>query len=180
MHLFFVWFDYVSIEFWKINFLFKEINLGLFLFFILQYKEVLGKGAFKKVYPEIFWIFVIVHIYLTLFFMKVQLFMGVHGVSVLDLYDLELRYRAFDELEGIEVAWNQVKVSDLLRNAEDLERLYSEVHLLKTLKHKNIIKFYNSWIDTKHENINFITEIFTSGTLRQWVQIIFYKKIKTV
>ncbi|KAK7302147.1 hypothetical protein RJT34_13028 [Clitoria ternatea] len=77
-------------------------------------------------------------------------------------------YRAFDELEGIEVAWNQVKVLDLLRNSVDLERLYSEVHLLKTLKHKNIIKFYNSWVDTKNENINFITEIFTSGTLRQY------------
>ncbi|XP_059441359.1 probable serine/threonine-protein kinase WNK3 isoform X2 [Corylus avellana] len=91
-----------------------------------RYKEVLGKGAFKKV------------------------------------------YRGFDELEGIEVAWNQVKVSDLLRNSEGLERLYSEVHLLKTLKHKNIIKFYNSWVDTKTESINFITEIFTSGTLRQY------------
>ncbi|KAG8652608.1 hypothetical protein MANES_06G111100v8 [Manihot esculenta] len=91
-----------------------------------RYKEILGRGAFKKV------------------------------------------YRAFDELEGIEVAWNQVKVADLLRNAVDLERLYSEVHLLKTLKHKNIIKFYNSWVDTKNENINFITEIFTSGTLRQY------------
>ncbi|TYJ20446.1 hypothetical protein E1A91_A09G265100v1, partial [Gossypium mustelinum] len=77
-------------------------------------------------------------------------------------------YRAFDELEGIEVAWNQVKITDLLRNSEDLERLYSEVHLLKTLKHKNTIKFYNSWVDTKNEHINFITEIFTSGTLRQY------------
>ncbi|GAA0156908.1 non-receptor serine/threonine protein kinase [Lithospermum erythrorhizon] len=77
-------------------------------------------------------------------------------------------YRAFDEFEGIEVAWNQVKVADLLRNSVDLERLYSEVHLLKTLKHKNIIKFYNSWIDAKNENINFITEVFTSGNLRQY------------
>ncbi|CAO2819020.1 unnamed protein product [Amaranthus hypochondriacus] len=91
-----------------------------------RYKEVLGKGAFKKV------------------------------------------YRAFDELEGIEVAWNQVKVSEVVRNADDLERLYSEVHLLKTLKHKNIIKFYSSWVDTKKENINFITEIFTSGNLSQY------------
>ncbi|KAK6148293.1 hypothetical protein DH2020_019205 [Rehmannia glutinosa] len=74
----------------------------------------------------------------------------------------------FDEWEGIEVAWNQVKVADLLRNSVDLERLYSEVHLLKTLKHKNIIKFYNSWVDTKNEHINFITEIFTSGNLRQY------------
>lgn len=77
-------------------------------------------------------------------------------------------YRAFDELEGMEVAWNQVKVQDVLQRSEDLERLYSEVHLLKTLKHKNIIKFYNSWVDTKNDNINFITEIFTSGTLRQY------------
>eukprot|EP01018_Ginkgo_biloba_P025529 Gb_22252 [translate_table: standard] len=77
-------------------------------------------------------------------------------------------YRAFDELEGMEVAWNQVKVQDVLQSPEDLERLYSEVHLLKTLKHKNIIKFYNSWVDTKNDNINFITEIFTSGTLRQY------------
>lgn len=87
-------------------------------------------------------------------------------LCVLD-QDVVYRYRAFDELEGIEVAWNQIKVTDVLRNSEDLERLYSEVHLLKTLKHKNIIKFYNSWVDTKNENINFITEIFTSGTLRQ-------------
>lgn len=67
------------------------------------------------------------------------------------------------------MAWNQVKVADLLRNSVDLDRLYSEVHLLKTLKHKNIIKFYNSWVDSKNENINFITEIFTSGNLRQYV-----------
>ncbi|XP_072970454.1 probable serine/threonine-protein kinase WNK2 isoform X1 [Typha angustifolia] len=77
-------------------------------------------------------------------------------------------YKAFDELEGIEVAWNQVKMADVLRNVEDLERLKSEVHLLKTLKHKNIIKFYNSWVDNKNDNINFITEVFTSGTLRQY------------
>ncbi|EFJ12036.1 hypothetical protein SELMODRAFT_11342, partial [Selaginella moellendorffii] len=77
-------------------------------------------------------------------------------------------YRAFDEVDGIEVAWNQVKVEDVLQSPEDLERLYSEVHLLKSLKHKNIIKLYNSWVDTKTKNVNFITEIFTSGTLRQY------------
>lgn len=60
-------------------------------------------------------------------------------------------------------------MGDLLRNNDDLERLRSEVRLLKTLKHKNIIKFYNSWLDKKNNNINFITEVFTSGTLRQFV-----------
>ncbi|KAF8388059.1 hypothetical protein HHK36_026725 [Tetracentron sinense] len=79
-------------------------------------------------------------------------------------------YRAFDEYEGIEVAWNQVKLYDFLRSPEDLERLYCEIHLLKTLKHKNIMKFYTSWVDTAKRNINFVTEMFTSGTLRQYRQ----------
>jgi WNK lysine deficient protein kinase len=77
-------------------------------------------------------------------------------------------YRAFDEYEGIEVAWNQVKLYDFLQSPEDLERLYCEIHLLKTLKHKNIMKFYTSWVDTANRNINFVTELFTSGTLRQY------------
>ncbi|XP_057476945.1 probable serine/threonine-protein kinase WNK9 isoform X1 [Actinidia eriantha] len=79
-------------------------------------------------------------------------------------------YRAFDEYEGIEVAWNQVKLYDFLRRPEDLERLYCEIHLLKTLKHTNIMKFYTSWVDTANRNINFVTEMFTSGTLRQYRQ----------
>jgi WNK lysine deficient protein kinase len=77
------------------------------------------------------------------------------------------RYKAFDEYEGIEVAWNQVKLYDFLQSPEDLERLYCEIHLLKTLKHQNIMKFYTSWVDTANRNINFVTEMFTSGTLRQ-------------
>ncbi|KAK1394498.1 Serine/threonine-protein kinase WNK1-like [Heracleum sosnowskyi] len=79
-------------------------------------------------------------------------------------------YRAFDEYEGIEVAWNQVKHFDFLQSPEDLERLYCKIHLLKTLKHSNIMKFYTSWVDPSNRNINFVTEIFTSGTLRQYRQ----------
>ncbi|GFP83848.1 serine/threonine-protein kinase wnk1 [Phtheirospermum japonicum] len=78
------------------------------------------------------------------------------------------RYRAFDEYEGIEVAWNQVKLYDFLQSPEDMERLYCEIHLLKTLKHNNIMKFCTSWVDTANRNINFVTEMFTSGTLRQY------------
>ncbi|CAA7405316.1 unnamed protein product [Spirodela intermedia] len=77
-------------------------------------------------------------------------------------------YKAFDELDGIEVAWNLVKIDDVLQSPEDLERLYSEVHLLKLLKHENIIKFYTSWIDEQNKTINIITELFTSGSLRQY------------
>ncbi|KAI4328943.1 hypothetical protein L6164_021255 [Bauhinia variegata] len=77
-------------------------------------------------------------------------------------------YRAFDAVDGIEVAWNQVRIDELFQSAEDLEKLYSEVHLLKTLKHENIIKFFNSWIDDKQKTVNMITELFVSGSLRQY------------
>ncbi|KAF6154888.1 hypothetical protein GIB67_018325 [Kingdonia uniflora] len=91
-----------------------------------QYKDVLGKGAFKTV------------------------------------------YKAFDEVKGIEVAWSQVRIDKVLRSKGDLGMLYSEVHLLKHLNHKNIIKYYNSWIDDQNKTVNIITELFTSGNLRQY------------
>nr|XP_023870679.1 probable serine/threonine-protein kinase WNK7 [Quercus suber]POE88495.1 putative serine/threonine-protein kinase wnk4 [Quercus suber] len=77
-------------------------------------------------------------------------------------------FKAFDEVDGIEVAWNQVRIDDVLQSPEDLEKLYSEVHLLKSLKHDNIIKFCNSWVDDKKKTVNMITELFTSGNLRQY------------
>ncbi|KAK9713591.1 hypothetical protein RND81_06G037800 [Saponaria officinalis] len=79
-------------------------------------------------------------------------------------------YKAFDEVDGIEVAWNRVKIDDVLQSSEGLEKLYSEVHLLKSLKHENIIKLYDSWVDDKKKTVNMITELFTSGNLRQYRQ----------
>ncbi|CAK9142706.1 unnamed protein product [Ilex paraguariensis] len=84
-------------------------------------------------------------------------------------------YRAIDEVLGMEVAWSQVKLHDLLRSPEDLQRLYSEVHLLSTLNHDSIMWFYTSWIDVDQRTFNFITEMFTSGTLREYRKK--YKKV---
>nr|GMC76342.1 probable serine/threonine-protein kinase WNK4 isoform X2 [Ipomoea batatas] len=75
-------------------------------------------------------------------------------------------YKAIDMVVGMEVAWSQIKLNDLLHSPDDLQRLYSEVHLLSTLNHDSIIKFYTSWIDVQNTTFNFITEMFTSGTLR--------------
>lgn len=77
-------------------------------------------------------------------------------------------YKAFDESEGLEVAWNQVKVNDLVSSPAERERLFAEIRVLKQLKHKNIMSFYDSWLDQKNMTVNFITELFTSGTLRQY------------
>ncbi|CAL5195924.1 unnamed protein product [Lathyrus oleraceus] len=89
-------------------------------------------------------------------------------------------YRAFDEVDGIEVAWNQVRIDGLLHSVDDLAKLYSEVHILKALKHENIIKFYDSWIDDKQKTVNMITELFTSGNLRQYRKKHKYVEMKAI
>ncbi|KAI9108713.1 hypothetical protein K1719_020360 [Acacia pycnantha] len=77
-------------------------------------------------------------------------------------------YKALDEVSGLEVAWNQIQIDEVLQSPDDLERLYSEVNLLKSLKNDNIVKFYNSWIDNKNKTVNIITELFCSGSLKQY------------
>ncbi|CAA0385741.1 unnamed protein product [Arabidopsis thaliana] len=77
-------------------------------------------------------------------------------------------YKAFDQVLGMEVAWNQVKLNEVFRSPEPLQRLYSEVHLLKNLNHESIIRYCTSWIDVNRRTFNFITELFTSGTLREY------------
>ncbi|KAF5184306.1 Serine/threonine-protein kinase WNK1 [Thalictrum thalictroides] len=77
-------------------------------------------------------------------------------------------YRAFDQEEGIEVAWNQIKLRGFADNEVMLDRLFAEVGLLRSLNNDNIISFYNWWTDDKHNTLNFITEVCTSGSLRDY------------
>ncbi|KAL3536607.1 hypothetical protein ACH5RR_005068 [Cinchona calisaya] len=77
-------------------------------------------------------------------------------------------YRAFDEVAGMEVAWNQVKLNQVFRSPQELQRLYSEVHLLQNLDHHSIMRFHSYWVDVHRRTFNFITELFTSGTLREY------------
>ena len=77
-------------------------------------------------------------------------------------------YRAFDQEEGIEVAWNQVKLRNFCEDPPTIDRLNSEVRLLRTLKNKNIIALYSVWRDKRQNTLNFITEVCTSGNLREY------------
>ncbi|KAL7103379.1 hypothetical protein ACP275_08G175500 [Erythranthe tilingii] len=77
-------------------------------------------------------------------------------------------YRAFDQEEGIEVAWNQVKLRNFSDDEAMINRLYSEVRLLGSLQNKNIIALYSVWRDENKDTLNFITEVCTSGNLREY------------
>ena len=93
----------------------------------MQYREILGRGAFKTV------------------------------------------YKAFNEEEGIEVAWNQVRVNEIVTTQEQKDRLMKEIEMLKRMSHQCIITLYESWVDEENMTVNFITELFTAGSLRQCV-----------
>ncbi|XP_058745033.1 probable serine/threonine-protein kinase WNK11 [Vicia villosa] len=77
-------------------------------------------------------------------------------------------YRGFDQEEGIEVAWNQVKLRNFCEEPDMVKRLYGEVRLLKNLTNENIIELYSVWTDDEHGTLNFITEVCTSGNLREY------------
>lgn len=78
---------------------------------------------------------------------------------------------------GAEVAWNQIRMNELVSTKEDRDRLFAEIRVLKQLKHKNIMTFHDSWLEKQGYTVNFITELFTSGTLRQYASILSTSKI---
>ncbi|EYU42745.1 hypothetical protein ABFS82_13G002300 [Erythranthe guttata] len=77
-------------------------------------------------------------------------------------------YRAFDQREGTDVAWNQVRLRNFSSDPTVIIRLRSEIELLKTLDNENIIVMYHFWKDVEHNTFNFITEACASGNLRDY------------
>nr|CAB3490982.1 unnamed protein product [Digitaria exilis] len=79
-------------------------------------------------------------------------------------------YKGFDAVDGIEVAWAKVEItSRIMGSPKELQRLKTEIQLLRSLQHKHILMLYTSWVDNKKRTVNIITELFTSGNLRQYV-----------
>lgn len=75
----------------------------------------------------------------------------------------KLVYKGLDRDEGYEVAWNCFQHAS---HKEYLE-LSSEIEILKKVRHPNIIAFHDCWY-VNGESI-FITELMTSGTLREFI-----------
>ncbi|KAI8912562.1 kinase-like domain-containing protein, partial [Gorgonomyces haynaldii] len=78
-------------------------------------------------------------------------------------------YKAFDQEEGIEVAWNQLRVDHFQQ--KDISQIASEIEILREISNDNIINLQHSWISTKNgkKQICFITELMTSGTLKSYI-----------
>ena len=80
-------------------------------------------------------------------------------------------YKGFDQEEGVEIAWNQLKVANLSKR--DLNKIISEIQILQSLENENIINCTHYWAgktNDGHDEIVFITELMTSGTLKSYIR----------
>merc|ERR1711991_940573 len=60
-------------------------------------------------------------------------------------------YLGFDRTKGFEVAWNEIRLNQ--SGDIDWEKLWSEVRLLKSLNHANIIECIGGWVDKVNKKV---------------------------
>lgn len=75
-------------------------------------------------------------------------------------------YKAYDEKQGIDVAWSKINASDNNLMPEQVQDVVTEWSKGLGIDHPNIIRCYLCYEDDG--TINLITEYFTSGNLRDY------------
>ncbi|KAI8374643.1 kinase-like domain-containing protein [Radiomyces spectabilis] len=75
-------------------------------------------------------------------------------------------HKAIDRDEGYEVAWNVLQIGE----RDDDKDMGHEIEILKSVRHPNIIAFHDAWIGESQTEFVFVTELMTSGTLREYIR----------
>lgn len=75
-------------------------------------------------------------------------------------------FKGQDVNNGNLVAWNEVNIKAY--GQRERKRIMNEVMLLRTLLHPNLISFYGGWVNKEAEKVVFITELMSSGTLKEF------------
>eukprot|EP00879_Flechtneria_rotunda_P000685 GHRR01000802.1.p1 GENE.GHRR01000802.1~~GHRR01000802.1.p1 ORF type:complete len:419 (+),score=136.04 GHRR01000802.1:1609-2865(+) len=89
-------------------------------------------------------------------------------------------YKAFDTQIGIDVAWSKIAAEPHHLSDEQLQQIVAEMTKGLDLEHPNIIKCFECWEDQQLHCINLITELFTSGNLRQYRNLHKHLDLKAV
>jgi WNK lysine deficient protein kinase len=75
-------------------------------------------------------------------------------------------FRGQDVNNGRLVAWNEVNIKSY--GQKERKRIMNEIMLLRTLSHGNLISFYGGWVNKDAEKVIFVTELMSSGTLKEF------------
>ena len=87
-------------------------------------------------------------------------------------------YLAYDTDTGREVAWNSVIVN--ITDDESIQKIKAEIEILKPLKHPNIINFIYCFFNDSKNEIVFITELFSGGSLSKYLLEFKYPRLRLV
>ncbi|CAJ0845895.1 13798_t:CDS:10 [Entrophospora sp. SA101] len=82
-------------------------------------------------------------------------------------------FKGIDREEGYEVAWNCFQTTKA-----EFNELSQEIKILKQVRHPNIINFHDCWY--KNDEFIFVTELMTSGTLREYIRKLSLPNMKIV
>ncbi|KAF9913528.1 hypothetical protein BX616_009913 [Lobosporangium transversale] len=93
--------------------------------------------------------------------------------SVLGKGAYKIVYKGIDREEGYEVAWNCFQTT-----RQEYAELSQEVEILKRVRHPNIINFHDCWYS--NTEFIFITELMTSGTLREYIRKLQHPNVKVI
>jgi WNK lysine deficient protein kinase len=84
---------------------------------------------------------------------------------------------AYDDDDSSEVAWNQIKLNGVTK--QNKQKILGEITILEQLEHENIMKIYDSW-EAPNGHLIFITEIMSSGTLKEFTKDAKKVRLKTI
>lgn len=87
-------------------------------------------------------------------------------------------FKAVDQVEGKEVAWNEIKISENEYNNREKTSFCREITLLNRINHPSILTILNYWFSK--DKFVFITEIMSGGTLREFIAKIGEVNIKII
>ena len=87
-------------------------------------------------------------------------------------------YLAFNTEEGIDVAWNTIKLSRVPEN--ERKRIESETKVLSEMSHPSIIKFYDWWQNDLTKEVCFTTEIVQGGSLKAFIARVPPVRVKVI
>ncbi|KAI6652206.1 Nuclear receptor-binding protein [Oopsacas minuta] len=91
-------------------------------------------------------------------------------VNQSDVPGIDSTHLGMDTLEGVEVVWNEVNISQGKFAKQEKEKLMSMFLSLKKIQHVNVVKLHDTWHAKDKNCLVFITEYMTSGSLRPFLE----------
>ena len=83
---------------------------------------------------------------------------------------IKTSYRAFDQQEGAEVIWNEINYQGTSDSI--FQQLCQEVESLIKVKSSNVISLLSAWINKATNIFYFVTELFTTQTIRSYTNTV--------